>query len=453
MGLKGFKVVWLLILLVVAVLAIILLTATLRVHPFLALLGAAFGYGILSGRLSLVEVVDAVNQGFGSTVAGIGIVILAGGIIGTFLEKSGGAHRLAEKVLNLTGARHVPLAMGIIGSIVSIPVFCDSGFVILAPLNRSLSRRAGVPLAASAIALSLGLLATHSMVPPTPGPLAAAAALDADLGLVILFGLLASAVGLFAGWLFAVTVAARVRTPGVDNPQSDDRPDKANAPSAGRSLVPILLPLILILLRSIAQVTSLPGGSTVNSAVTFFGQPVVALLIGVLIAFTLPAKLERFMLSTGGWVGEAVTSVTGIIVITAAGGAFGRVLQESGIAAVVGHQLSGAHLGILLPIIIAAALKSAQGSGTVAIITTAGIMAPLMTSFGLDAPAARALVVTAIGAGAMVVSHANDSYFWVVTQLSGLSVKQGYHLQTLGTLVQGCVAAGAVWILSLLVIT
>jgi GntP family gluconate:H+ symporter len=407
----------------------------------------------LSGTLSLGQVVAAVNQGFGSTVAGIGIVILAGGIIGTFLERSGGAYRLAERVLRFTGPRHVPLAMGVIGSIVSIPVFCDSGFVILAPLNRSLSRRAGIPLASTAIALSLGLLATHSMVPPTPGPLAAAEALQADLGLVILFGILASAVGLLAGWAFAITVAARVKGP------NDSAPAEAggvtldqDAPSAGRSMIPIVLPLILILLRSIAQVIALPGGSMIASAVDFLGQPVVALLIGVLFAFSLPKKLELFMLSTHGWVGEAITSVTGIIVITAAGGAFGRVLQESGISGVVGDQLPGAHLGILLPIVIAAALKSAQGSGTVAIITTAGIMAPLMGSLGLDSPASRALVVTAIGAGGMMVSHANDSYFWVVTQLSDLSVKQGYRLQTLGTFVQGSVAAGAVWVLSLIVL-
>lgn len=440
---------WLLVLLLGAVGAIIVLTAKLRVHPFLALLCAAFGYGILSGRLSLAQVVEAVNQGFGSTVAGIGIVILAGGIIGTFLERSGGAYRLAESVLRLTGPRHVPLAMGVIGSIVSIPVFCDSGFVILAPLNRSLSRRAGIPLAATAIALSLGLLATHSMVPPTPGPLAAAEALRADLGLVILFGILVSAVALLAGWLFSITVAARVTNSGDSTSEDEGKaPPEKESPSAGRSLIPILLPLILILLRSVGQVASLPGGDIIN----FLGQPVVALLIGVLFAFTLPGKPALSMLSSGGWVGEAITSVTGIIVITAAGGAFGRVLQESGIADVVGSHLSEAHLGILLPIVIAAALKSAQGSGTVAIITTAGIMAPLMGSFGLDSPASRALVVTAIGAGGMMVSHANDSYFWVVTQLSGLSVKQGYRLQTLGTFVQGSVAAGAVWVLSLIVL-
>ena len=158
------------------------------------------------------------------------------------------------------------------------------------------------------------------------------------------------------------------------------------------------------------------------------------------------------MLSTDGWVGKAVITASIIIVITGAGGAFGKILQESGIDAVVKDRLAGVHVGIWLPFLIAAALKTAQGSSTVAITTTAGIMVPLVEVFGLDAPNAKALVVVAIGAGSMVVSHANDSYFWVVTQLSGMSVKQGYKLQTLGTLVEGCAAALTVWLISLVVL-
>ena len=446
---------WLIFVLFVSVLSIILMTAKLKLHPFLALLVAAFGYGIFCGTLSLQQLVEAINGGFGKTVGSIGIVILAGAVIGTFLEKSGGAYRLAEKVLRITGDRHVPLAMGIIGSIVSIPVFCDSGFVILSPLNKTLSKKAKVKLAASAMALSLGLLSTHSMVPPTPGPLAAAEALGADIGLVILWGLLVTTLALSGGWLFAVLYASRVDI----EKGSDSRNEAVTAepvivdkdtPSALKSVIPILLPLVLIVLRSINELMSPFGDGNVSSLVNFFGQPIVALLLGACAAFMLPKKLTVDMLSSGGWVGQAIMSVTTIIIITGAGGAFGRVLQESNIASVVENNLVGINLGIWLPILMAAALKTAQGSGTVAIITTAGIMAPLMESFGLDDPMARALVVVGIGAGSMIVSHANDSYFWVVTQLSGMTVKQGYRLQTLGSLVQGMTAAVAVWIISLL---
>lgn len=444
---------WLIFVLFISVLSIILMTTKLKLHPFLALLAAAFGYGIFCGTLSLQQVVEAINNGFGKTVGSIGIVILAGAVIGTFLEKSGGAYRLAEKVLRITGEKHVPLAMGIIGSIVSIPVFCDSGFVILSPLNKTLSKKAKVKLAASAMALSLGLLATHSMVPPTPGPLAAAEALGADIGLVILWGLLVAAVALTGGWLFAILFAARVElNTKTDSVTEEPVIVEKDTPSALKSIIPIILPLVLIVLRSFNDLMHPFGEGSISSLVNFFGQPIVALLIGACAAFALPKKLTTEMLSARGWVGQAIVSVTSIIIITGAGGAFGRILQESDIASVVENNLTGVNLGIWLPILMAAALKTAQGSGTVAIITTAGIMAPLMESFGLDDPMARALVVVGIGAGSMIVSHANDSYFWVVTQLSDMTVKQGYRLQTLGSLVQGMVAAMAVWVISLLVL-
>jgi GntP family gluconate:H+ symporter len=158
------------------------------------------------------------------------------------------------------------------------------------------------------------------------------------------------------------------------------------------------------------------------------------------------------MLSSSGWVGEGLLNAASIILITGAGGAFGRVLQNSGIADVLGEGLATANLGIWAPFIIAAAIKSAQGSSTVAIITTASLMAPLMSSLGLTTPAAIALSVVAIGAGSMVVSHANDSYFWVVSQFSRMSVNQAYKLQTLGTLVEGVTAAIIIWIISLIIL-
>jgi len=179
----------------------------------------------------------------------------------------------------------------------------------------------------------------------------------------------------------------------------------------------------------------------------------VALLIGVLFAFLLPRKLTAQMLSPSGWVGDAVVTAATIIIITGCGGAFGKVLENSGISEVVAeHITTSANLSIFLPFIVAAALKTAQGSSTVAIIATAGIVAPLIESLGLAGPTARALIVVAIGAGSMVVSHVNDSYFWVVTQLSNMTVSQGYKLQTLGTLIEGGMAAVALWIITQIVL-
>lgn len=442
---------WLLLLLVLAIAFIVLATTILKLHPFLALLITAFGFGILSG-MPLPEVVKSVNDGFGGTIGYIGIVILAGSIIGTFLEKSGGAYQLATSILRLTGEKNVPLAMGSVGYVVSIPVFCDSGFVLLSPLMKALARKSGTALAASAIALSLGLYATHTMVPPTPGPVAAAGIVGADLGLTIMWGLLVGLFAMLAGWLFAILVAARVHVP-EDSATEIVELSQEDSPSVGKSLLPILLPIVLIVLRSIAELPGKPfGAGPVIELLGFLGQPVVALLIGVALATLLPKKLDRDMLSGSGWVGEAILAAATIIIITGAGGAFGKVLQNSGIAKIIGENLANSPLGILLPFVIAAGIKTAQGSSTVAIITTASLVAPLLASLGLDSDTAKALVVVVIGAGAMVVSHANDSFFWVVTQFSGMDVQTGYRLQTVGTLVQGLAAAAAVYVISLIVL-
>ena len=449
---------WLVALLALSIAFIIVATTRLRLHPFLALLAAAFGFGLLAG-MPAAEVVKSVNAGFGGTIGYIGIVILAGSIIGTFLEKSGGAQRIAEATLRLTGQRNVPATMGAVGFVVSMPVFCDSAFVLLSPLNKALAHRAKITLAASAVALSLGLYATHTMVPPTPGPVAAAGILEADLGRVILWGLLVSTFALAAGWAFAVFAASRVSIPPYRDEEGEGKHQEAagaatdGAPSAAKALLPILVPIALIVARSLSEFPTRPlGEGTLVHLLGFLGQPVVALLGGVVLGLLLPARLERSMLSASGWVGEAVLAAATIIIITGSGGAFGKVLQNSGIADTIGGSLAGLELGIWLPFLIAAGIKTAQGSSTVAIITTASLVAPLLGALGLDGPTARALVVVAIGAGSMVVSHANDSYFWVVTQFSNMNVQQGYRLQTLGTLVQGSAAALTLWAVSAVVL-
>lgn len=442
---------WLITLLLLSVLFIVLSTTQLKLHPFVALLLAAFGFGLLSG-MPLDSIVKSITDGFGATLGYIGIVIIAGTIIGKFLEKSGGAYTMAESILKITGKKNVPFAMSIIGYIVSVPVFCDSGFVILSPLNKALSKNAKISLAGSAIALSLGLYATHTMVPPTPGPIAAAGILQADLGQVILLGLVVSIPALMVGWLFSIKVASRIYIdPAPELSETQIQKKMAEAPAAYKAFIPIVLPIILIVLKSIADFPTNPFGEGMLKVIFgFIGHPVTALLIGVIIAFTLPKKFDKKMLSSSGWVGEALTTGAIIILITGAGGSFGRVLQNSEIADVLGKNIANANLGMWLPFLIAAAIKSAQGSSTVAIITAASLMAPLMDSLGFDSAFGRSITVIAIGAGAMVVSHVNDSYFWIVSQLSNMDVKTGYKLQTVGTLVEGVTAATIVWVISIL---
>jgi len=444
--------------LILAVLFIVVSTTRLSLHPFLALLLAALGYGtactaLPGSSLTVSQVVAAINGGFGETVGYIGLVILAGSVIGTFLERSGGASSLAEGTLRIVGRRNVPAAMSVIGYLVSIPVFCDSAFVILSPLARALSRNAGIRLASSAMALSLGLYLTHTMVPPTPGPAATAAILKADLGRVILLGLVVSLVSLVAAWLFAVTIASRTELPADADPPdelADGDDAAAQRPSALLAVLPILFPIGLIILRSIGQLESHPLGTGQTLAVLdIVGQPLVALVFGIFLSLLLPRHWDARILSTSGWVGEAVLAAAMIIVVTGCGGAFGKVLKASGIDVAIRELFGTSNLSIWLPILLAAALKTAQGSSTVAMITTAGIVAPLLPAMGLDTANGRAVVTIAIGAGSIALSHVNDSFFWIVVQMTGLNVRQGCQLQTLGSLVIATVAGVVCWGISL----
>lgn len=437
--------------LIISIILIILLTSRLKVHPFIVLLLVALAYGFIAG-MPLDLIITSVNEGFGDTLKNIGLLIVLGVIIGAFLENSGGAYTLAEKVLRIIGKKRIPTAMGISGFIVSIPVFADSAFILLSPINKSLSKKAGISLAGTAVALGLGLTATHVLVPPTPGPIAAAGILDADLGLVVLLGLIISALAVIPGLFFAIKYASRTY---IDpNPELKDSEISArmkDAPGALKSSLPILIPILLILLKSVIHS---PGGnadSNVEKFISFIGEPFIALLIGVFLALLLPRKLEKSMLSTSGWVGKALMNAATIILITGAGGIFGKILQNSGISEMLGEILSDINLSIWLPFILAAAIKTAQGSSTVSLITTASIMMPMMGTLGFDTEIDKALVVAAIGTGSAVFSHANDSLFWVVTQLSGMDVKTGYRLWSVGTAVLGISGGLILYLMSFII--
>ncbi|CCX55557.1 gluconate transporter [Bacteroides sp. CAG:1060] len=437
----------LIVLLILAVAFIVVSTTKFKLHPFLALIFAAIGFGLLSG-MPFAEIVSSVNSGFGDIVGHIGLVIVIGCIIGTFLEESGGAYVMAQGIVRLAGKKRVPLAMLIVGCFISIPVYADSGFVILSPLNKAITKKSGISLACTAIALSLGLTITHCLVPPTPGPVAATAILGADLGLVILIGLIVSMFVAAESYFFVTRYASRTYIdPDPDGEITVEEDDAKDKPSALRSFLPVVVPLVLIVFRSISDFPGAPFGEGVAASVLrFIGEPVIALIIGMILSFFLPKKFDRELLSTTGWVGKSLTSAAVIIMITAAGGSFGMILRNSGIADILGESLAGANVGIWLPFIIAAALKSAQGSSTVAIVTTASLIAPMMEALGFVSPVGKALAVMSLCSGAMVMSHVNDSFFWVVTQLSGMNVKTGCKLHGLGTLLGGLTAMLVVWI-------
>ncbi|WP_077325264.1 GntP family permease [Virgibacillus siamensis] len=447
----------LIILIAAGVAFIIYATAKLKLHPFLSLIISAFGIGIFAG-LPLTSVVEAINNGFGGLMGGIGLVIVFGTIIGVILEKSGAALRMAEVILRIVGEKRPQMAMSIIGAIVSIPVFCDSGYIILSSLQKALAKRAKVTIASMAIALSTGLFATHTLVPPTPGPIAAAGNIGAEdfLGTIILIGIVVSIPAIIAGYLWAMRVGTKIKIEGEDEELAYDYETILNEfgemPSTAKAFAPIVIPILLIGFGSVITFAGWSG--TLFDIFLFLGSPVVALLIGVLFAFLLLPRYNEETLTE--WIGVAIKESAPILLITGAGGAFGSVIKATPVADFIeqfgNNALFTGALFVFIPFLIAAALKTAQGSSTAALVITSSLIGPLLMELGISGAVPLALVVMAIGAGAMVVSHVNDSYFWVVKEFSGLSVTQAYKAQTAGTLLQGIVSIIVTFILWMLLV-
>ncbi len=432
----------LIVILAASVLFIVVTTARFKLHPFLALMAAAFLVG-LCVRMPLADLVTTINTGFGNMMRHIGLVIVVGTIIGVFLEKSGAAVRMAESVLRVVGEKRPQIAMSIIGAIVSVPVFCDSGYVILSSLNKALARRARVPLVSMAVALATGLYSTHTLVPPTPGPIAVAGNIGASsyLGLVIIVGLLVSIPAMLAGYLWATRVASHIMIAGEndDLPGEETDAQSGELPSAWKAFAPIMVPVLLIGIGSVITAVGYEGfGAALG---LFLGAPVVALFAGLLFALLLPRSGQGTL---NAWTSQGILYAAPILLITGAGGAFGAVLSATPVAELIKGLAQGGLFGgpfvLVVPFVIAACLKTAQGSTTAALVVTSALIAPFLADLGVTSPIQLALMVMAIGAGGMMVSHANDSYFWVVAQFSGLGVKDAYRAMTPATLVQGITA-------------
>jgi GntP family gluconate:H+ symporter len=418
----------------VVVLFIIIATVKFKMHPVFSLTLAAVSSGFLLG-LTPQDIMTTIVEGFGKTLSGIGLVIAFGTVIGIYLEKTGSTQVLANSILKVIGLKRSPLAINLAGFVISIPVYCDSGFIILSSLNKAISKRTGIPATVFAIALATGLYSAHVFVPPTPGPLAAAAIMEADLGLVMILGLLVAIPVSISGYFWARYIGKSLK----EDKTAEAVQAKEGIPSSVKpfqAFLPLLVPIILIAMKSLVNYPTYPLGDAVMFKIfDFLGSPIIALLVGVFFAFSLgrktPSKEKQ------GWVAEAFKQAGAIVLITGAGGAFGAILRTIDIASIIDLESSSGVGGLLIAFLIAAVLKTAQGSSTVAIITTSAIIAPLLETFGLLSITDKALAVLAVGAGAMTVSHINDSYFWVVSQFSNINVKTALRGHTLGTLLQG----------------
>ena len=425
----------LLLVLLASVAFIVLATARYGVHAFLALMLATLGVGLVVG-MPLPEIVVALKEGFGKTLGSIGVVILLGTILGVLLEKTGSALAIASYFLRVAGVERSPMAMSITGYIVGIPIFCDSGFVVLSPLNKALAAQARRSMATMAIALALPLFIIHCLIPPHPGPAAAAGILGADVGLLMVIGFPIGIPALIVSYLWAVRYASRFDIQASGSASLDEIISKyGELPSLGKALVPLLLPLVLIGAGALSQVLGGDTDSSLHAWMRFLGNPTIALVVGVLVALALTPSAQRSKI--GEWVSAGVQSAGPILAITGAGGAFGYMLRATPVGAYLGELLMGAELGLLLPFLLAAALKTAQGSSTVAMITASSLLAPLLPSLGYESTWAVALVMMSLGAGSMVFSHANDSYYWVVSRFSGLDDSTAYRTLSVATLLAG----------------
>jgi len=422
------------IFLILAISWIIIGTTRYKMHPFLVLLSASVFLAIGTG-IPLKEIPVLLGKGFGKTTQSIGLLILFGTVIGVVLEVSHATQTLAKVLLNGLQKLPLPYAVSCIGYLVSIPVFCDSAFVILSSLNKTLSEQTKTPLVALTVALSTGLFAPHVLVPPTPGPLAAAANLELDnLFLLIVFGGVLAFILILAGAAYASFLAQKL-TYQAAAVEIKEEEEQQSLPPFSSAITPIIIPIVLMGVGTFLSFLVFPSSlSFLKGILAVFCTPTFALGIGMLLSFRL---LNNTTIAVSDIVQKGIAVAAPILVITGMGGTLGLIIQQLPLTEFVEQNLTQSSWGLLIPFLIAAVLKTAQGSSTVAIITASSIVFPLLAVLGLDNEMGKVWGILAIGVGSMTVSHANDSYFWIVSQMGGLDIKTAYRHHTFATFLQG----------------
>lgn len=435
--------------LMLGVLVLVLCTVKFKIHPFFALIATTVTFAVVSG-MNLEEMLGAFTNGMGGTMADIGLVIALGTVTGALLEKSGAAETMAKTILKITGKKHAALGLAITGYFVSIPVFCDSAFVLLSPIAKRISKDTKISMTTMAVALCMGLHATHMFVPPTPGPLAVAGILNADLGYVILFGALVSIPVMLVGYFGAVFMGKKYDY----LPENvADVPENQKLPSPLMAFLPILTPIMLMLLKTIGQMCGLQG--VLMDIFAVLGTPAVALLVGLIIA--LVGYHQIFPEDTKAWgfdgvFADALKTAGQIILIVGAGGAFSGVLKASPLQAILTDTFSGLTIGILAPFIIGFIFRTCVGSATIAMVTAATMITPLMDVLGFASPMGRVIAMLACAAGGLMVFHGNDDFFWVTATTSEMDTSVAYKTIPIISVCQSLAALAVVFVLSLIFI-
>ena len=423
--------------LLIGIVLLIFMVLKTKIQAFLALIITTVVIGVIGGMpLNTITldngtkfgILQSITSGFGNTLSSIGIIIGFGVMLGAIFEETGAAKRMALCFLKVFGKNKEEEAMAFTGFLVSIPIFCDSGFIILSPIAKAISKVTKKSLISLGVALAAGLVITHTMVPPTPGPLGVCGIFGIDVGEFILLALVLSIPMTIVAIIYARKYIAKklnwivnekdeiVPEP-VGTVASDDaiNLDEKDLPSTFSSFLPILLPVVLILINTVSTATKMTGG--IFTILIFLGQPIVAVGIGLLTAiFVLGRKMSRKEILS--FMEQGMMSAGIIMLVTGGGGALGQIIKDSGLGTYMAEGITAMHVPIiLLPILISTVMRFIQGSGTVAMTTAASISAPIILASGAN-PVLSAL---ACCVGSCFFSYFNDSYFWVVNRTLGVS--------------------------------
>ena len=433
--------------LVLSVVVLVLCTVKLKIHPFFALIATTVTFAVVSG-MGMEEMLSAFTSGMGGTVADIGLVIALGTVTGALLEKSGAAETMAKTILKITGEKHAALGLAITGYFVSIPVFCDSAFVLLSPIAKRLSKDTRISMTTMAIAMCMGLHATHMFVPPTPGPLAVSGILSADLGQVILFGALVSIPVMLVGYFGAQLAGKKYY---YLPKEVGETQEQQKLPSPVMAFLPILAPIALMLIKTIGDMCTWP--EAVMGVMDILGTPAVALLVGLIIAAIGYHEIfpeDKTAWGFDGVFAEALRTAGQIVLIVGAGGAFSGVLKASPLQDILTETFSGLAIGILAPFLIGFLFRTCVGSATIAMVTAATMIVPLLDILGFASPMGRIIAMLACAAGGLMVFHGNDDFFWVTASTSEMETSTAYKTIPLISVLQSLTALACVFALSLI---
>ncbi len=391
--------------------------------------------GLISGlilRISFLNSIIILFEGFKSIIISVGPIIIVGTILGKFLQETGSAKKMVGSFISFFGFNKIPLTLNIIGFIISIPVFCDAAFILMSSIIKEVSNVSGKKIIILAVCLATGLYSAHVFVPPTPGPLAAAAILEVDIGLLLIIGLFTGLIVSFFGYLWTRLLFKK-------DFKINYTSQEIKSYDFEKSLVvflPIIIPIILISLSTIIKYPSLNFTSNnFLTVVSFIGKPEIALIIGVIISVIFIDKSKTQEVPK--WIIDSLKKSLDILLITGAGGAFGFIIRSSELVDHLSLSNLNGIISLVSVYLISAIIKTIQGSSTVALITTCALVAPLIHSLGITSEVEKVILLISIGSGAMTMSHVNDSYFWVVSKYSNINMNETLKYFTSATLIQG----------------